>query len=183
MVDLLILKLAKNYLTKKPDAVKRLVFALFSYCIRERILHNLGCVLHLDVVAHARGGTSHLPCHSGVAVILVVKLMHPNQLFRRHSLSHSLLAGLGRTRSSLQLSIGVLHGLFPAFGEVTAEGLDLRVGAAKFLDHAVDLFQLHGVVPRYGDGLLVGIQDDFHGISPLFCAFSVETPRYYYCRR
>ena len=29
----MILKLAKNYLTKKPDAVKRLVFALFSYCM------------------------------------------------------------------------------------------------------------------------------------------------------
>jgi len=101
--------------------------------------------------------------------------MHPNQLFRRHSLSHSLFAGLGRTRSSLQLSIGVLHGLFPAFGEVTAEGLDLRVGAAEFLDHAVDLFQLHGVVPRYGDGLLVGIQNDFHVFFLLFVTFYVET--------
>ena len=116
----------------------------------------------MNVVAHAGGRSSHFPCHTGVTVILIVKLMHPNQLFRHHSLSHSLFTGLGRTRSGLQLSIRVLHGLFPAFGEVTTEGLDLGVGATEFLDHAVDLFQLHGVVPRYGDGLLVGIQNDFH---------------------
>ena len=72
--------------------------ALFSDRIGKCILHNLRGVLHLDVVAHTRGRTSHLPCHSGVAVILVVQLMHPNQLFRRHSLSHGFylpaLAGL-----------------------------------------------------------------------------------------
>ena len=48
----------------------------------------------------------------------------------------------------------MLHSFFPALVEITAEGLDLRVGAAEFLDQAVDFFQLHSVVPRYGDGLL-----------------------------
>ena len=81
--------------------------------------------------------------------------MHPNQLFRRHSLSHGLFTGLGGLGSSLQLSIRVLHGLLPAVIEVTAEGLDLRVGAAEFFDQAVDFFQLHSVIPRYGDSLLV----------------------------
>ena len=106
-------------------------------------------MLHFDVIAHTRGRSAHLPCHSGIAVILVVQLMHPNQLFRRHSLSHSLFAGLGGLGSGLQLSVRMLHSFFPALVEITAEGLDLRVGAAKFLDHAVDFFQLHGVVPRY----------------------------------
>ena len=74
--------------------------------------------------------------------------MHPDQLFRRNSLSHSLFAGLRRLCGGLQLSIGVGHSLFPALIEIAAEGLDLRVGAAEFFDHFVDLFQLHGVVPR-----------------------------------
>ena len=92
-------------------------------------------------------------------MILVVQLMHPNQLFRRHSLSHGLFTGLGGLGSGLQLSVRMLHSFFPALVEITAEGLDLRVGAAKFLDQAVDFFQLHSVIPRCGDGLLVGIQD------------------------
>ena len=81
-------------------------------------------------------------------MILVVELMHPNQLLGRNSRSHGLLGGLGGARSSLQLGIGMIHCLAPAFVDVTAEGLDLRVGAAEFLDHAVDLFQLCSVIPR-----------------------------------
>lgn len=72
--------------------------ALFSDRIGKRIFYNLGSMLHFDVVAHTRGRTSHLPCYSGVTVILVVQLMHPNQLLGRHSLSHGFylpaLAGL-----------------------------------------------------------------------------------------
>ena len=153
----------------------------FSDCIGKRISDHLGRGLHLDVVAYAGSRTAHFPRNSGVAVILIVELMHPNQLLGRNSRSHSLLGGLGRTGGSFELGIGMIHCLAPAFVEITAERLDLRVGAAEFLDHAVDFFQLRSVIPRYGDGLLVSIQNDFHSISPLFCAFSVETPRYYYC--
>ena len=106
-------------------------------------------MLHFDVIAHTRGRSAHLPCYTGVAVILVVQLMHPNQLFRRHSLSHSLFAGLGGLGSGLQLSVRMLHSFFPALVNVAAEGLDRGVGAAVLLDHAVDLFQLHSVIPRY----------------------------------
>ena len=74
-------------------------------------------------------------------------------------------------RSSLQLGIGMIHCLTPAFVNVAAEGLDLRVGAAEFFDHAVDLFQLCSVILRYSNGLLVGIQNDFHANRPLFRAF------------
>jgi len=97
-------------------------------------------------------------------MVFVVKLMHPNQLFRRNARSHSLLGSLGRTRGGFQLGIRMRHGLAPAFVNVTAEGLDLRVGAAEFLDHAVDLFKLRSVISRYGDGLLVSIKHDFHVI-------------------
>ena len=120
----------------------------FPHRIRKSFLNNLRRTFHLDVIAHTRGRSPHLPCHPGVAVILVVKLMHPNQLIRRYSRSHSLLR-LDRTRSSLQLGIRMRHSLFPAFIEEAAEGLDLGVGAAVFFDHAVDLVQLVGVVPRY----------------------------------
>jgi len=140
---------------REPDAVTSVWFPSFSHCIREGILDHLGSFLHLDVIAHTRSGTAQFPCNSGVAVILVVQLMYPNQLIRRHSLSHGLFTGLGGLGSGLQLSIRVLHGLFPAFIEIAAEGLDLCVGTAEFLDQAVDFFQLHSVVPRYGDGLLV----------------------------
>ena len=71
MVDLLILKLAKNYLTKKPGAVKRLVFALFSYCIRERIPNNLWCILHHNVIANARHRSETLPkAHKPIIMII-----------------------------------------------------------------------------------------------------------------
>ena len=82
-------------------------------------------------------------------MILIVELMHPNQLLGRNSRSHSLLGRLGGTCGGFELGIGMLHSLTPAFVNVTAEGLDLRVGAAEFLDHAVDLFQLCSVIPRY----------------------------------
>lgn len=125
----------------------------FPHSIREGLLNNLRRTFHLDVVAHTRCRSPHFPCHSGVAVILVIQLMHPNQLLWRHSRSHNLLR-LDRTRSSFQLSIRMGHSLFPAFIEEAAEGLDLGVGAAVLLDHAVDLVQLVGVVPRYSQRFL-----------------------------
>ena len=81
-------------------------------------------------------------------MILIVELMHPNQLLGRNSRSHSLLGRLGGTGGSFELGIGMLHSLAPAFIDVTAESLDLCVGAAEFLDPAVDLFQLCSVIPR-----------------------------------
>jgi len=149
----------------------------FPYCIRECITNHLRRILHHDIVSYARGRTIHFPCNACVAVILVIQLVHPDQFFRCNSRSHGLLGGLGRTRCGFQLGIGMLHCLAPAFIDVAAERLDLRVGAAEFFDHAVDFFQLCSVVPRYSDGFLVGIQYDLHGISPLNLAFSVETLR------
>ena len=72
-------------------------------------------------------------------MILIVQLMHTNQLLGRHSRSHGLFAGLGRACGGFELGIRMRHGPFPAFVEVAAEGLDLGIGAAVFLDHAVDL--------------------------------------------
>lgn len=129
-------------------------------------------MLHQDIIPDARGRTTDLPRNSGVAVIFVVELMHPNQLIRFNSLCHGLLAGLGGTRCGFELGIGMRHGLAPAFVDVSAEGLDLRVGAAEFLDHAVDFFKLRSVIPRYGDGLFVGIKHDLHRfflLRDVFC--------------
>jgi len=80
----------------------------------------------------------------------------------------SWCSSLCRTRGSLQLGIRMLHCITPALVDVTTEGLDLCIRAAEFLDHTVDSIELISIVVRYGDGLLVGIKDDFHGISPLF---------------
>ena len=163
----------KRTQTEKSQTLRfeRLALFLLSYRIRERIPNDLRRILHENVVADARSGSANLPCDSRIAVILIVKLMHQDQLVRRHSCSHSLLGGLGGTRRGLQLRVGMSHRFAPAFVDVSAEGLDLRVRAAEFLDHAVDLFQLCGVVPRNGDGLLVGIQNNFHANRPLFRAF------------
>ena len=118
---------------------------LLSYCIWERISDHLWSFLHLNVVAHTRSRTPHFSCYTGIAVILVIQLMHPNQLIRRYSRSHSLLR-LCRTGSSLQLGIRMFHCLFPALIEIATKSLDLRVGAAVFLDHFVDCIQLVGVI-------------------------------------
>lgn len=85
-----------------PSFLSWNMFCSFSDCIGKCISDHLECSFHLDVIAYARGGTAQLPCNSGVAVILAVKLMHQNQLFRRNSRSHGLLtennlAGLGRS--------------------------------------------------------------------------------------
>ena len=79
-------------------------------------------------------------------MVFVVKLMHPNQLIRLNSLSHSLFVCSGRLGSRLQLSVRMRHGFAPAFVDITAEGFDLRIRAAVFLDHFVDCIQLVGVI-------------------------------------
>ena len=147
----MILKLAKNYLTKKPDAVKRLVFALFSYCIRERIPNNLWCILHHNVIANARSRSANLPCDSRIAVILVVKLVHQDQFFWCNSFCHGLLSGLGGTRRGLQLRIGMIHRFAPAFVDVSAERLDLRLRAAEILafSHLIFVCKTRRLYPRF----------------------------------
>ena len=97
-------------------------------------------------------------------------------------LTENALGGLGSSslsglRSGFELGIRMIHGFAPAFLKVSGKGLRLCVGAAKFLDHAVDFFQLHSVVPRNSDGFLLGIQYDLYGSSPLKLAFFVETLR------
>lgn len=81
-----------------PDASFDVWYYSFPHSVRECIFNHFRSIFHLNVIAHTRGRSSHFPCHTGIAVILIVKLMHPNQLFRRHSLSHSIylpaLAGL-----------------------------------------------------------------------------------------
>ena len=60
-----------------------------SHRIRERIPNNLGRILHHYVVTDARCRPAYLSRNSRIAVILVVKLVHQNQLFRRNSCSHA----------------------------------------------------------------------------------------------
>ena len=63
-----------------------------SHRIREGIPNNLRRILHENVVADARSRSANLPCDSGIAVILVVKLVHQNQLFRRNSCCHGFIS-------------------------------------------------------------------------------------------
>ena len=52
----------------------------------------------------------------------------------------------------------VIHADFPRFFQIGFESV-LLVSAAV-LDNTVDFFQLRGIVPRYGDGFLVGVKYD-----------------------
>lgn len=61
----------------------------------------------------------------------------------------------------------VIHTDFPRFFQIGFEGV-LLVSAAV-LDDTVDFFQLRGIVPRYGDGFLVGVQNDTLIVRSFLC--------------
>ena len=78
-------------------------------------------------------------------MILIIELMHTNQLLGSYSFSHNLFVCPVRLGSGLQLSIRMCHGFTPAFVDITAEGLDLRIRAAIFLNHFVNCIRLTGL--------------------------------------
>lgn len=138
-------------------------------------------MLHQDIVPDARSRTIHFPRYSGVTVILIVQLVHQDQLIRRNPRSHGLL-GLVRTGCSFQLRVRMLHCILPAFVDVTAKGLSFCITAAEFLDHAIDLFQLCGVIPRDGDVFLSASSMIFIAFLLSFGRLLSKRIRCYYCR-
>ena len=96
----------------------------------------------------------------------------------RFAIELALLFRLDGLLCRLQLRVKIFHGILSAVLQILLEIQCLCLCTHRLLDGAVHDCQLVGVVPRYSDGLLVGIENDAYLYTSLrFGDFIIPPPR------